>query len=231
MVYEQDDADKALYEELLDNVSPTLRESLLCTGSAAHQHQQGDLVMGFETKVLGGDDMIMTNQDYDNDSLCFVCDDKDKEGDVSTQGTLVRDLEYKGSLIMVNAITDGNKDPCIVNKFSELTDNNDMAKQDIFVFDLESADLPNDTTITDQYSDLLCLSAREGTNSNDNEVGLPSDNNDNDNATEWEKGVPSVEKVMETLHSFKKSMEDNRKINYISFVQCLLSFIGLLRGI
>mgnify|MGYP000870693884 CR=1 FL=1 len=75
MVYEQDDADKALYEELLDNVSPTLRESLLCTGSA---HQQGaDLVMGFETKVLGGDDMIMTNQDYDNDSLCFVCDELD----------------------------------------------------------------------------------------------------------------------------------------------------------
>jgi hypothetical protein len=171
MVYEQDDADKALYKELLDNVSPTLRESLLCTGSA---HQQGDLVMGFETKVLGGDDMIMTNQDYDNDSLCFVCDDKDKEGDVSTQGTIV-----------------------------------------------------------DQDSDSLCLSAREGTNSNitvglpsdtnnDNDVGLPSDTNndndvglpsvniDNDNATECEKGVPSVDKVMETLHSFEKSMEESR---------------------
>jgi len=176
MVYEEDDADKALYEELLDNVSPTLQESLLWTGSA---HQQGDLVMGFETKVLGGDGMIMTNQDYDNDSLCFVCDDKDKEGDVSTQGTLVRDLEYKGLPIMVNAITDGNKDPCIANKFSELTDNNEIVKQDIFVFDLESAHLPNDTTITDQDSDSLCLSAREGTNSNIT-VGLPSDNNNNE---------------------------------------------------
>ena len=220
MVYEQDDADKALYEELLDNVSPTLRESLLCTGSA---HQQGDLVMGFETKVLGGDDMIMTNQDYDNDSLCFVCDDKDKEGDVSTQGTLVRDLEYKGLPIMVNTITDGNKDPsCIMNKFSELTDNNEMAKQDIFVFDLESAHVPNDTTIVDQDSDSLCLSPREGTNSNitvglpsdtnndKDDVGLPSVNIDNDNATECEKGVPSVDKVMETLHSFEKSMEESR---------------------
>jgi len=40
--------------------------------------------------------MTMTNQYYDNDSLCFLSEerkDKEKEGDISTQGTLVRGLE------------------------------------------------------------------------------------------------------------------------------------------
>jgi len=67
--------------------------------------------MGFKNTGLGENDMIITNQDYDNDSL-FLSEkrkDKEKEGDVPTQSTLVRGLEYKG-LPRNNAITeDGNK--------------------------------------------------------------------------------------------------------------------------
>jgi len=48
------------------------------------------------------------------------------------------------------------------------------------------------------------------TTNNNNDVGLLSVNIDNDNATECKKGVPSVDKVLETLHSFKKSMEESR---------------------
>ena len=86
-----------------------------------------------------------------------------------------------------------------MNKFSELADNNDIAKEDNFIFNLESADLPSDTTITDQDSDSLYLSATEGRNFNIN-VGLPIDNNDNDNEAEGKKGVPSEDKVMCLMH-------------------------------
>jgi len=72
----------------------TLCEYMLCTDSTLLQ--QGALVMGFETTGLWGNGMTMTNQYYDNDSVCFLSEerkDKEKEGDVSTQGTLVRGLE------------------------------------------------------------------------------------------------------------------------------------------
>jgi len=210
MVYVHDDSDKALYDELLDNESPTLRDSLLSTGdNDALSTHQGGLVIGFENAGFRGIGTTVTNEDYNDDSLCMLSEErKDKEKE-STQGTLVRGLECKGlpsDIVVTNENLDN--DPCIANKYRELCVD-EIATEDNYIFDLESADSPSDTTIMDEDSDSLCVPTTEGTKSHDINVGLPKDDNKNKDKNSKEMALPS-DNVMETLYSFERTMEESR---------------------